>query len=209
MVSNLSFQDNINCCNEVNLVKAAQKGNIQAFNQLVLAYQDRIFNLALRTLGDEDTADDITQITFTTAYSQLPRFRNGSFRSWLYRIATNACYDEFRRNKRHPVFSIDSQDLVDERMTPLYDSPSSASSPEMEAERNEQARFVQSALDQLDADQRMVVILVDQQDFDYLEAALVLRIPVGTVKSRLSRGRTRLHAILSKYDEHGLIEVYN
>jgi RNA polymerase sigma-70 factor (ECF subfamily) len=208
-VANLISRESLDRINETNLVKAAQKGYVQAFNQLILAYQDRIFSLALRILGDEESADDITQNTFMTAYTQLNNFRNGSFRGWLYRIATNACYDEYRRYKRHPVLSIDSQDLVDERMTPLYDSPFSATSPEMEAERDEQARFVQSALDQLDAKQRIVVILVDQQDFDYKEVAFILRIPIGTVKSRLSRGRTHLHAILSKYDETGLIEVYN
>jgi RNA polymerase sigma-70 factor (ECF subfamily) len=202
-------QDCPDCWNEVNLVQAAQKGNLEAFTNLVLTYQDSIFNLAVRILGDEQGADDITQSTFLAAYTQLPRFRFGSFHGWLSRIATNACYDQFREHKRHPVLSFDNQELVDERMAPLYDSASAAASPETEVEREEQARLVQSALNQLDTDQRMVVILVDQQDFDYQEVALILRIPVGTVKSRLSRGRARLHAILKNYDEHGLIEIYN
>src|SRR5512143_282723 len=88
------------------LVLAAQKGDLESFNQLVLSYQDRIFNLAVRILGDVDLAEDITQNTFLSAYRCLPRFRNGSFHSWLYRIATNACYDEYRRRKKHPVMSL-------------------------------------------------------------------------------------------------------
>jgi RNA polymerase sigma-70 factor (ECF subfamily) len=74
--------------NESEMILAARKGDIDAFNQLVLRYQDRIYNLAVRILGDTDAAEDITQNTFLTAYLNLPRFRNGSFRSWLYRIAT-------------------------------------------------------------------------------------------------------------------------
>ena len=196
-------------CSEVDLVRDAKRGDREAFNRLVLAYQDVIFNLAVRTLGCEDLADDITQITFLTAYAQLPRFRDGSFRGWLYRIATNACYDEFRRHKRHPVLSIDGHDLADEHMSSLYEPPSPGASPEMQAELEERAQLVQSALSQLDADQRMVVILVDLQEFDYREAALVLKIPVGTVKSRLSRARAHLQAILSKYGKSGLIELNN
>jgi len=190
--------------NEVELVKEAKAGDRDAFNRLILAYQDAIFNLAMRILGSEDAADDITQITFLTAYAQLPRFRNGSFRAWVYRIATNACYDEFRLHKRHPVLSIDGKDQFDERMVPLYEFPSSSVSPEVQAERDEQAQLIQAALEQLDADQRMVVVLVDLQEFDYQQAAQALNIPIGTVKSRLSRGREHLHAILKNYDENGL-----
>src|SRR5512135_416087 len=86
--------------NEADLVLAAQKGDLDAFNQIVLSYQDRIFALASRILGDQDSAEDITQNAFLTAYLNLPRFRNGSFRNWLCRIATNACLDELRRHKR-------------------------------------------------------------------------------------------------------------
>jgi RNA polymerase sigma-70 factor (ECF subfamily) len=202
-------QDCPDSWNEVNLVKAAQKGDLEAFTSLVIAYQDRIFNLAVRILGDEEVADDITQSTFMTAYTQLPRFRNGSFHGWLYRIATNACYDEFRQQKRHPVLSMDDKYLFDECIVPVYQLQYSDASPEREAERDEQARIIQSALGQLKPDQRIVIVLVDQQELDYQEAARVLHIPIGTVKSRLSRGRAHLHAILKKYNENGLIEVYN
>jgi len=183
--------------NESELILAARKGDVDAFKQLVLRYQDRIYNLAVRILGDEDDAGDIMQNTFLTAYLNLPRFRNGSFLSWLFRIATNSCYDIFRQHKRHPVMSMEDKDLGEEKLVPLDNISSSNMIPEVEYERHEFEEVVQHALNQLDIDQRVVVILVDQQEFDYQEAAQILRIPVGTVKSRLARARLRLRQLLN------------
>jgi RNA polymerase sigma-70 factor (ECF subfamily) len=183
--------------NEADLVLAAQKGDLEAFNHLVLSYQDRIFNLSARILGDHDLAEDITQNTFLTAYLNLPRFRNGSFRSWLFRIATNLCYDVHRRHKRYPVLSLENEVLAEERNSPLHDFSGSSIMPEMEVERHELEQVIQQALNRLDADQRTLVVLIDQQDFDYAEVAQILRIPIGTVKSRLARARLRLRQLLS------------
>lgn len=197
MTSYTGTRESLIGSDETDLVVAAQKGDLEAFNQLVLAYQDRIFNLAARILGDNDLAGDITQNTFLTAYLNLPRFRNGSFRSWLYRIATNACYDEFRKHKRYTVLSIENEDIAEERLLPLYDFSGSNTLPEMEVERHELEQVVQKALSRLDVDQRSVVVLVDIQDVDYHEAAHILGIPVGTVKSRLARARMRLQQLLN------------
>jgi len=190
--------------NESDLVMAAERGSVEAFNQLVLCHQDRIFNLALRILGDEDTAEDITQNTFMNAYLNLSRFRHGSFHGWLYRIATNACYDEYRQQKSRPMLPINNKDQAEERMLPFEQFSGTAALPELEVERHEQERVIQSALNGLDPDQRTVIVLVDQQDLDYKEAAQILGIPLGTVKSRLARGRLRLHQILSKAN----IDIY-
>jgi len=183
--------------NESELLLAARKGDVDAFKQLVLRYQDRIYNLAVRILGDEDDAGDIMQNTFMTAYLNLPRFRNGSFLSWLFRIATNSCYDIFRQHKRHPIMSMEDKDLGEEKLVPLDNISSSNMIPEVEYERHEFEEVVQHALNQLDIDQRALVILVDQQEFDYQEAAQILHIPVGTVKSRLARARLRLRQLLN------------
>jgi len=189
--------DTLTHLNEAGLVLAAQKGDLEAFNQLVLSYQDRIFALALRIIGDQDSAEDITQNTFLTAYLNLPRFRNGSFQSWLYRIATNACYDELRRNKRHPTMSLNHEDDVEERLLPHYDVSGPKNLPEKEYGKLELEQTIQHALNQLDADQRTAVVLADLQDFDYKEAAQILGVPIGTLKSRLARARLRLHDLLS------------
>ena len=182
--------------NEADLVLAAQEGDLEAFNQMVLLYQSRIFALALRILGDEDSAEDITQNTFLTAYLKLNRFRNGSFCSWLYRITTNACIDEIRRHKRYPIQSLEYEDDTEEKLLPSNDFNGFGILPEIEAEKHELEQVVQQALNLLDADQRVVVVLVDLQDCDYQEAAQILGIPLGTVKSRLSRARLRLHHLL-------------
>ena len=181
---------------EIDLVMRAKQGDVEAFNHLVLTYQDRIYSLTARILGDYDLAEDLTQHTFITAYTNLPRFRNGSFRSWLYRIATNACYDELRRRKRHPVSSIEDEIATEEKMLPMYDFSAASVLPETELERHELALVVQHALNQLDVDHKSVVVLVDQQDLDYQQAADVLGVPVGTVKSRLARARQKLRQLL-------------
>ncbi len=191
-------QENYIDFNEANLVLAALKGNLEAFNQLVLIYQDKIFNLALRILGDEDSAEDITQNTFLNAFRSLSRFRNDrSFRNWLYRIAINACYDELRKYKMHPILPLEYDDSDEEKCLSLYDLPGSSMLPEKEYEKHELEQAIKQALNRLDTDQRAVVVLVDLQDFDYQEAAQILGIPIGTLKSRLARARIRLRELLS------------
>lgn len=189
-------QGNLTGLDKADLVSSAQNGDLESFNQIVLLYQDRIFTLSLRILGDEDLAEDITQNTFLSAYRNLPGFRNGSFQSWLYRIAINACYSEYRKQKRHPLLSLEYEDDAEEKLLPGYDFPVSHMSPEKEFERRELAQAIQHALDQLDVDQRAVVTLIDLQDFDYQEAAQILGVPIGTVKSRLARARLRLQHLL-------------
>lgn len=190
-------RENITGLNETSLVLAAQTGDLEAFNQIVLLYQDRIFTLAMRILGDEDSAEDITQKTFLTAYLKLHGFRNGSFYSWLYRIATNACIDELRHYKRYPIVPLEYEEDAEEKLLPVNDFPGSSILPEAEVEKRELRQVIQQALNRLDEDQRVVVVLVDLLECDYPEAAQILGIPLGTVKSRLSRARVRLHHLLS------------
>jgi RNA polymerase sigma factor (sigma-70 family) len=191
-----AIRENRISSDESQLVLVAQKGNLEAFNELVLMYQDAVYNLAYRILGDSDSAEDITQNSFLIAFRSLHGFRNGSFRSWLFRIATNACYDELRRRGRHPLLSIESADETEERFFPLYDLSRPEISPEQECVQHELEQAVQQALNALEPDQRAVIVLVDLQDMDYQEAANVLQIPIGTVKSRLARGREHLRQII-------------
>lgn len=192
-----TIRDSATSSPEDALIKDAQKGDLEAFNQLVISYQDRVFSLSLRILGDEDTAEDITQDAFLAAYHSLPRFRGGSFRGWLYRIATNACLDEIRRRKRRPMMSLDEGEEANENSLLPYDYQGFSILPEKEYERYEIEQAVQKALNQLGGDQRAVVVLVDLNDLDYLEAAQILGVPLGTVKSRLARARLQLHHLLS------------
>jgi RNA polymerase sigma factor (sigma-70 family) len=192
---------------EDRLVLNAKLGDLEAFNKLVLRYQNRIYGLTLRILEDEQSAEDITQNTFLTAYRSLSHFRDGSFRSWLCRIATNACYDELRRQKRHPLIPLEYENNNEVGRLALHNSPERSSIPEQEYERHEFEQTIRKALNRLDPDYRVVVVLVDLDDFTYKEVGQILRIPVGTVKSRLSRGRSQLRYFL-RSTEHDEQSVY-
>jgi RNA polymerase sigma factor (sigma-70 family) len=181
---------------EADLISDAVQGDLEAFNQLVLCYQDQIFSLANWIMGDECAAEDITQDAFLSAYRSLRQFHHGSFRSWLYRIATNACYDELRRRKRRPIQSIEGEDETDEMFLLPDDLQASQTLPEKAYDRKELERTIQQALHQLDENQRTVVVLIDLQGFDYQEAAKALGVPVGTVKSRVARARMQLRLLL-------------
>jgi RNA polymerase sigma factor (sigma-70 family) len=190
------IRDNATGLLEAGLIKDAQSGDLEAFNRLVMSYQDRVFSLLLRILGNEDSAEDITQVTFLAAYHSLPGFRGGSFRSWLYKIATNACLDEICKRKRRPVLSLEAGE---EHRISLrhHDFQDSNVLPEKEYERHELEQAIQPALNLLDVNQRAMVVLVDLNGLDYLEAAQILGIPLGTVKSRLARARLRLKQLLN------------
>jgi len=184
----------IGSANEAALIHAARQGGVEAFNALVLIYQTGIYNLAYRIIGDPAAAADATQEAFISAYRNLAQFRDGSFRAWLSRIATNACYDELRRRQRRPTVSLDDPALE-------IHWASTAETPEGAAQRAELNRAIQDCLSGLPEDQRTVVILCDVQGFDYQEIATITGQALGTVKSRLSRARGRLRDCLSAVRE--------
>lgn len=180
---------------EQRLVEAGQRGDVEAFNQLVRLYESRVYNLCYRMLGDSDAAADVAQDTFISAYRNLNKFRGGVFRSWLLRIATNACYDALRARKRRPSVSLDAfQESEDDG--PTLDLPDPSESPDDLALRRELAAAIQRGIAELPEDQRVVVILSDVQGLAYEEIAEVTNTNLGTVKSRLSRARARLRDIL-------------
>jgi RNA polymerase sigma factor (sigma-70 family) len=173
---------------EDELIARAVAGDGEAFNELVRRYQGMAYNVAYRILGNAQDAADATQEAFLSAYRAVGRFRRGSFKSWLMRIVTNACYDCLRRVRRYPATSLDSGEDADWHEC-LADP---GESPEAMAERQDLSRQVQRALAALPPRQRVVVVLSDIQGLGYAEIAQILRVPVGTVRSRLSRGRCAL-----------------
>ena len=180
---------------EQRLVEAGQRGEVEAFNQLVQHYEGRIYNLCYRMLGDADAAADAAQETFIAAYRNLNRFRGGLFRSWLFRIATNACYDVMRARKRRPSVSLSNVGDPDDDAA-AFDLPDLGESPDEMVLRRELAAAIQHCIAQLPAEQRLVVILSDIQGLAYEEIAEVTHTNLGTVKSRLSRARARLRTML-------------
>ena len=179
---------------EAALVQRAQKGNLDAFNALILHYQTQVYNLAWHLLHDGAAADDATQEAFISAYKGLAKFRGGSFRSWLLRIAANACYDELRRRKRRPSTSFDDFGDVDEDANPAL--VNGGEKPEEYAQRREMAHVLQVGIDTLPADQRITLVLSDVQGMNYQEIAETMEVSLGTVKSRLARARSKLRDYL-------------
>jgi len=179
---------------EEGLIAAAQQGDTTAFNRLVLHYQDLAYTVAYRIMSDPDAAADATQEAFISAYRGLPRFRHGSFKAWLMRIVTNACYDELRRRKRRPQESLDALYLKDPGPVSLPNPP--LESPEQHVQRQELTHLLQAGIALLPDDQRAALVLSDVQGFSYAEIAEVMGVPTGTIKSRLHRARARLRDYL-------------
>ena len=178
---------------EAALIERSQGGDLEAFNALVLAYQVQVYNLCLRMLGSPQAAEDATQEAFIAAYRAVSRFRQGSFRAWLLRIAANACYDELRRRRSRPQLPLEAS-TEDERA--VAELPASDEPPDQRAERLELARLLREGLVTLPPDQRLAVILRDVQGFAYEEVAEVTSASLGTVKSRISRGRAAMREFL-------------
>ncbi len=186
---------------ETALIHDAQRGDLNAFNTLVLHYQDILFNTAMRVLGDEEQAADATQEAFISAFRSITSFRGGSFKAWLMRTVTNACYDELRRKKRRPTTPLEPEmDDGEEVETPRWLADPSLT-PEQAAEADEVEHAIQHCLDNLPTDFRTVVVLADIQGMDYVEVAASVRAPLGTIKSRLARARLRLRECLQGFAE--------
>ncbi len=184
---------------EAALIKSAQRGDTDAFNTLVLAYQSQAYNVAYRIMGDEAAASDATQEAFLSAYRGLKSFRGGSFKSWVLRTVTNACYDALRYNKRRPSTSLDDLGAeADQESSGSFEDfiPSTDETPAEAAERSELRRAIAAAALALPPDQRVAFVLSDVQGMSYEEIAEITQTSLGTVKSRLSRARAKLRDYL-------------
>jgi RNA polymerase sigma-70 factor, ECF subfamily len=181
---------------EETLVKQAVNGDLDAFNQLALDHQDMAYHHALALLGDPYSAEDAVQDSFIKAFQNLHGFRGGSFRGWLLRIVTNSAYDMLRRAKRRPTQPLFPEDEDGEEI----ESPAWLADPnvsvEGSVEQDEEAKRIYQLLDELPEVYRTVLTLIDLYELDYLEAAEALRVPLGTVKSRLARARLQMQAKL-------------
>ena len=187
-------------------LNAAQRGELGAFNTLVDAFQRQVFNVCYRTLGNAEDAADATQDTFLSAFRGLKSFNGpaAGLRGWLLRIAVNACYDQLRRRQRRPTDSLDAlgSAAADSGTASAAERlPDPAPDPEQRSLSAESARTIQQAIDGLPPDQRLTVILCDVQGMSYDEAAQIMSVELGTVKSRLSRARAQLRAVLAEKGE--------
>jgi RNA polymerase sigma-70 factor (ECF subfamily) len=177
---------------------AARAGDMVAFNRLVLRYQDAVYTLCVRLTGNAEDAADAAQEAFLSAYRHLDAYRGGAFRSWLFRIAANCSYDLLRERKRRPADSLDrpaARDPDGDEL-PVLEVPDPGPGPEATALRREVEAAVQVGLLTLPEDQRLAVVLCDLYGFDYAAIAAATEVELGTVKSRINRGRRRLRDFL-------------
>jgi len=186
---------------EIALIQAARGGDVESFNRLVLAYQDMVYGHAYRMIGEEEAADDAAQTAFISAYRHIQSFRGGSFKAWLLRIVTNACYDELRRRKRKPTVPLEPLDDAGEEVESAHWMVDPADQPEDQVQRLELQKAIQHCLDNLPLEFRSTVLMVDVQGMDYFEASQAIGKPIGTIKSRLARARLRLRDCLNSFAE--------
>lgn len=184
--------------NEQELISRSRNGDIESFNVLVERYQGLVFNVSFRMLGNAGDAEDASQETFLAAYRAIPGFRGGSFKGWILRIAANECHDRLRALKRARNTSLDN--LLEQAGDFFQDKDSE--SPDEYVQRKELGAFLLRGLGCLPEDQRLAVVLCDVQGLTYEEISEVTRSSLGTVKSRLSRGRARLRGYLLQNKEH-------
>jgi len=184
---------------ENSLINSAQHGDMEAFNSLVIDYQDMLYRIALRIVHDENIAEDALQEAMIHAFRHIKSFRGGNFKSWLARVTVNASYDELRRGKRHLGLPLEQFTSEGEEIESPEWMRDPTAGPEERAEESELQKALHSCIKSLVPDYRLMVILVDMEGMSYEEAAHVAHVPVGTVKSRLARARMQLRKSLQTY----------
>ncbi|MDX2079000.1 MAG: sigma-70 family RNA polymerase sigma factor [bacterium] len=180
-------------------IQSAQAGDIEAFNSLILQYQDMAFTIAYRMMGDAQRAADATQDAFLTAFRRLETYLGGNFKAWLMKIVTNTCYDALRYEKRRPATAFD--DLTPDGMDDEVPIPDTLPTPEQHLQSAELSQAIQQCIDALGEDQRIVLVMSDIEEYGYQEIADHIGAQLGTVKSRLSRARASIRQCLQAVRE--------
>lgn len=182
--------------NELIIIDKAINGDIKSFEVLIKKHQKFAYNVALKYLKDPNEAEDVTQEALIKAFKYLKNFnKNAKFSTWLYRIVINTCKDELRKNKNNQNnLSLNNEDdYVNELEDETYE-------PLKHAENEELGKNLQKAINQLDINYKDVIILCDMKDYSYQEISNILEIPLGTVRSRISRGRLKLRKIVNEME---------
>lgn len=174
------------------LVKRSKNGDIEAFEQLIFDYQKKAYNIALRIMGNQEDAKDMCQEAFIRIYKSIEGFKEqSSFSTWMYRIITNVCLDEIRKKKRNDTVSMDNTfETQDGELH--FETASEDDTPEEAFMRTEKKRAIIRAINELNEEYKTAIVLRDIQGFSYEEIANILCCSIGTVKSRINRGRNIL-----------------
>ena len=182
---------------ERRIVQKVLRGDVNAFEELVLEYEKNVYNIALRMTGNSEDASDMTQEAFIKAYNSLQSFRGDSkFSVWIYRIATNVCLDFLRSKNRRPTVSLSVEDNEGEEVQ--LDVADESQSPELLLDRQMTRESVRRGLETLSPEYRQILLLREIQGLSYDEISQALGLEVGTVNSRIFRARKKLCAFLLK-----------
>ena len=174
------------------LVAKSKKGNLDAFEELISAYERKAYNIAYRMMGNEEDAKDMAQEAFIKIYKSIQNFREeSSFSTWLYRIVTNVCLDELRKRKKDKLVPLELS-IETEKGTAIVELSAERETPEDIYERVEKRHLIQNSISSLGEDYKTVIILRDIQGFGYEEIATMLNCSLGTIKSRINRARNLL-----------------
>ncbi len=183
---------------EISLIEKVKKGDISSFEALIAPYQKKAFNIAYRMLGNLEDANDVTQEAMIKIYKSIAGFQGkSSFSTWVYSVVSNSCIDYIRKNRKAVIVSLDREYDTGESMYKL-EVADEMNTPEYLFEKNEIKRMIHDAINQLNVDQREIIILRDINGFSYHEIAEILKCSEGTVKSRISRARSSLKVLLNK-----------
>lgn len=178
--------------NEMELIAQSQQGNMEAFEQLVIKYERKVYTIAYKYMGNHEDASDLAQEAFIKAYQSIGSFRQeAGFGTWIGRITANKCLDELRRRKRQPHSSLDEElELEDHQVKLQLKDPNP--SPLEETERKETAAYLQNLINELKPEYKEVILLREFEGLSYEEIAQILNCSLGTIKSRISRARNYL-----------------
>lgn len=186
----------INLQTELGTVYRAQHGDLNAFNDLVLAHQDMVFRQAYWMLNDDEAAADASQEVFLLAFRKINTFNGKAFRPWILKITTNYCLDRLRSNRSHPVIRFDYAEGDDDEPEPFW-LADSGETPEQLVERNDVSDWITRCIKKLIPKYRLPLILIDVEGLSYNEAVEILNLPLGTVKSRVARARGKMRSYLN------------
>ncbi len=182
--------------NEKALLEKAKNGDLAAFEKLIESYQKKVYNIVYRMIGNPDDASELTQEVFIRVFRSIRNFKEESqFSTWIYKIATNICLDELRKQKKHKVISLDEEIKSDEGEMKRQIEDNKPQ-PDIIAEKNELKKTVRNAILSLPDEYRVVIIMRDIKGLSYDEIAQITKCPEGTVKSRINRARKALRTIL-------------
>lgn len=184
--------------NEQVLIEQAQNGEVDAFEQLISSYQDKVYDIAYRLTGNKNDADDLFQETFIHIFNSIKNYKgNSAFFTWIYRITHNVFLDSCKKaHKKHEMLESDAEETPEDGYSALQGAVAPDDEPHKKTEETLFKEKIHKTIQLLPEDYRMPIVLYDIEGFTYEEIAEIVNIPIGTVRSRINRARQQLREVM-------------